>query len=242
MAFTLLPSLHLTDGALAHLVQGEEVPVTDGLGPAEVALSWQEQGAQWIHVLDLDAARGRGCNYPMVKELAGRLDIHVELSGGIHDDASLAAALATGAARVNLGSLALQDPGWCAKAIAAHGERIAAGLPAWVTPAGPRLARDGRPQDAGDLWEMIEWLDRAGCARFIVTDIAAEGTMGGPNLELLRQVCARTTAPVLASGGVSSLDDLRRLTELAPLGVEGCVLGRALFAGRFTFAGALAVV
>jgi 1-(5-phosphoribosyl)-5-[(5-phosphoribosylamino)methylideneamino] imidazole-4-carboxamide isomerase/N-(5'phosphoribosyl)anthranilate isomerase len=202
------------------------------------ALAWQADGADWIHLVDLDAAFGRGSNAPLLAEVVGRLDIRVEMSGGIRDDESLDAALATGCARVNIGTAALEKPDWCAAAIARHGDRVAVGLDV----RGTTLAARGWTEDGGDLWEALARLDRQGCARYVVTDVTKDGTLRGPNLELLEQVCAATAAPVVASGGVSSLADLVALAGLAPIGVEGAIVGKALYAGAFTLPEALAAV
>nr|MDQ3576348.1 bifunctional 1-(5-phosphoribosyl)-5-((5-phosphoribosylamino)methylideneamino)imidazole-4-carboxamide isomerase/phosphoribosylanthranilate isomerase PriA [Actinomycetota bacterium] len=187
-------------------------------------------------------AFGRGENRDLIAEVVGELDVKVELSGGIRDDASLAAALATGCARVNLGTAALEDPTWCAKAIAEYGERIAVGLDVRLIDGVYRTAGRGWTTDGGDLWDILERLDRDGCARYVVTDVSKDGTLAGPNTELLRQVCARTDSPVIASGGVSSVDDLRELAALADIGVEGAIIGKALYAKNFTLPEALAAV
>ncbi|GGM37354.1 1-(5-phosphoribosyl)-5-[(5-phosphoribosylamino) methylideneamino] imidazole-4-carboxamide isomerase [Longimycelium tulufanense] len=242
MTFTLLPAVDVADGKAVRLVQGEAGSETSYGDPLEAALAWQEGGADWIHLVDLDAAFGRGTNRELLADLVGRLDVKVELSGGIRDDESLRAALATGCARVNLGTAALEDPAWCARALAEHGDRIAVGLDVRITPDGHRLAARGWTTDGGDLWEVLARLDRDGCARYVVTDVSKDGTMRGPNLRLLRDVCARTEAPVIASGGVSSVADLRALAELAPLGLEGTIIGKALYAGAFSLPEALAAV
>ena len=191
-----------------------------------------------MHLVDLDAAFGRGRNAPLLAQVVGALDVDVELSGGIRDDASLAAALATGARRVNIGTAALEDPDWVARVIAEHGDRIAIGLDV----RGDTLSARGWTRDGGDLWETLARLDRAGCARYVVTDIRRDGAMAGPNVDLYRRLCAATAAPVVASGGVSSLDDLRALAALEPLGVEGAIVGKALYAGAFTLPEALKAV
>ncbi|HSF27089.1 MAG TPA: bifunctional 1-(5-phosphoribosyl)-5-((5-phosphoribosylamino)methylideneamino)imidazole-4-carboxamide isomerase/phosphoribosylanthranilate isomerase PriA, partial [Actinomycetes bacterium] len=220
------------------LVQGEAGSATSYGDPLAAALAWQEAGAEWVHLVDLDAAFGRGSNRELLADVVGRLDVAVELSGGIRDDASLEAALATGCARVNLGTAALEDPAWTAAAIARHGDRVAVGLDV----RGTTLAARGWTREGGDLWEVLERLGRDGCARFVVTDVTKDGTLRGPNLDLLREVCARTDRPVVASGGVSSLADLQALRTLVPLGVEGAIVGKALYAGAFTLAEALAEV
>jgi len=219
-------------------VQGAAGTETSYGDPVAAAMAWQAAGASWIHLVDLDAAFGRGSNAELLADVVGRLDIAVELSGGIRDDASLAAALATGCARVNVGTAALERPDWVRAIVAEHGERVAVGLDV----RGTRLAARGWTQEGGDLHEALARLDADGCARFVVTDVTKDGTLTGPNLGLLREVCARTTRPVIASGGVSSLDDLRAIAALAPAGVEGAIVGKALYAGAFTLEEALEVV
>lgn len=234
----LLPAVDVADGQAVRLVQGAAGSETRYGDPLEAALAWQAGGAEWIHLVDLDAAFGRGSNRELLADVVGRLDIKVELSGGIRDDESLAAALATGATRVNIGTAALEDPAWCSRIIGEFGERIAIGLDV----RGTTLAARGWTQDGGDLWDVLERLERDGCSRYVVTDVTKDGTLRGPNLDLLRQVCARTDRPVVASGGVSSLTDLREIAALVPLGVEGAIVGKALYAGAFTLPEALAAV
>ncbi len=235
---TLLPAVDVAGGQAVRLVQGAAGSETAYGDPVEAALAWQRDGAGWIHLVDLDAAFGRGSNAPLLADVIGRLDVHVELSGGIRDDGSLRAALATGAARVNIGTAALEDPDWCDRVVGEYGDRVAIGLDV----RGRTLAARGWTREGGDLFEVLERLDKAGCARYVVTDILKDGTMRGPNLELLRSVCAHTDAPVIASGGVSTLDDLRALKPLEADGVEGVITGKALYAGAFTVAQALEVL
>lgn len=236
----LLPAVDVADGQAVRLVQGEAGSETSYGDPLSAALDWQAGGAEWIHLVDLDAAFGRGSNAPLLAEVTADLTgrgVRVELSGGIRDDASLERALGTGAARVNLGTAALEDPEWTAGAIARYGEAIAVGLDV----RGTTLAARGWTREGGDLWEVLARLDAAGCARYVVTDVTKDGTLRGPNLELLREVCRRTDAPVVASGGISSLDDLRALRGLVGEGVEGTIVGKALYAGAFTLPEALDV-
>lgn len=238
MTFELLPAVDVADGQAVRLVQGRAGSETRYGSPLQAALAWQADGAEWVHLVDLDAAFGRGENRALLAEVVRVLDIRVEMSGGIRDDESLLTALATGCARVNLGTAALENPSWCASAIARFGDRIAVGLDV----RGTTLAARGWTQDGGDLWEVLARLDSDGCARYVVTDVTKDGTLRGPNLELLQQVCAVTKAPVVASGGVSSLADLVALAGLAGIGVEGTVVGKALYAGAFTLPQALAAV
>ncbi|HEV2886102.1 MAG TPA: bifunctional 1-(5-phosphoribosyl)-5-((5-phosphoribosylamino)methylideneamino)imidazole-4-carboxamide isomerase/phosphoribosylanthranilate isomerase PriA [Jatrophihabitans sp.] len=234
----LLPAVDVAGGTAVRLVQGEAGTEIGYGSPLEAALAWQRDGAEWVHLVDLDAAFGRGSNRELLAEVTGKLDIAVELSGGIRNDESLAAALATGCARVNLGTAALESPDWVRSAIARYGDRIAVGLDV----RGTTLAARGWTAEGGDLYETLARLDADGCARYVVTDVHRDGTLTGPNLELLRSVCAVTDRPVVASGGVSSLADLRRLAELRPVGVEGAIVGKALYAGAFTLREALATV
>ncbi|MEQ4304489.1 bifunctional 1-(5-phosphoribosyl)-5-((5-phosphoribosylamino)methylideneamino)imidazole-4-carboxamide isomerase/phosphoribosylanthranilate isomerase PriA [Plantactinospora sp. B6F1] len=238
MSLTLLPAVDVANGQAVRLVQGAAGSETSYGEPLEAALAWQRDGADWIHLVDLDAAFGRGSNAELLAEVVGRLDVKVELSGGIRDDESLRAALGTGAARVNIGTAALEDPQWCDRVVGEYGDRVAIGLDV----RGRTLSARGWTRDGGDLFEVLDRLDKAGTARYVVTDITKDGMMRGPNLDLLREVCARTDAPVIASGGVSTLDDLRALATLEPVGVEGVIAGKALYAGAFTVAEALAVL
>ena len=234
----LLPAVDVSDGQAVRLVRGEAGTETSYGDPLDAALAWQSAGAEWVHLVDLDAAFGRGTNREQLADVVCRLDVQVELSGGIRDDDSLAAALATGARRVNLGTAALEDPAWCGRAIAEHGDRIAVGLDVREG----RLAARGWTRDGGDLFEVLDRLERDGCPRYVVTDVTKDGTLMGPNVDLLRSVCERTERPVVASGGVSSLDDLRTLSGLLDVGVEGAIVGKALYAGAFTLEEALQVV
>jgi phosphoribosylanthranilate isomerase len=233
----LLPAVDVAGGEAVQLVQG--VAGTGGQfgDPWEAAKAWQDQGAEWLHLVDLDAAFGRGSNRELLAEIVGRLDIRVEMSGGIRDTETLEAALATGCRRVNLGTAALEDPEWTASAIAEHGDRIAVGLDV----RGTTLAARGWTKEGGDLWETLDRLDREGCARYVVTDVNKDGMLKGPNLDLLREVCERTDRPVVASGGVSTLDDIAAIRELVPAGVEGAIVGSALYRGAFTLPEALDV-
>ena len=242
MSFTLLPAVDVADGQAVRLVQGEAGSETAYGSPLEAALSWQRDGAEWIHLVDLDAAFGRGSNRELLAEVVGKLDVQVELSGGIRDQASLDAALGTGARRVNLGTAALEDPQWSARVVGEYGDRVAIGLDVRITEAGHRLAARGWTRDGGDLWAVLDRLDADGAERYVVTDVSKDGTLQGPNLNLLREVTARTDAAVIASGGVSTVDDLRALAALSADGVEGAIIGKALYAGAFTLPEALGAV
>jgi phosphoribosyl isomerase A len=229
-ALELLPAIDVKGGKAVRLVQGELAAESQYGDPREVALEFLAAGAEWIHLVDLDAAFGIGSNAELLAEVIKSVDLRVELSGGIRDDDSLRRSLATGCERVNLGTAALENPEWTAKVISEFGDRIAVGLDV----RGHTLAARGWTREGGDLFETIERLDRDGCSRYIVTDVDKDGTLTGPNLELLREVCAATTRPVVASGGVSTLADLVAIKSLTSIGVEGAIVGKALYAGAFT--------
>jgi phosphoribosylformimino-5-aminoimidazole carboxamide ribotide isomerase/phosphoribosylanthranilate isomerase len=234
----LLPAVDVADGKAVRLTQGEAGSETNYGDPVDAAADWADQGAEWIHLVDLDAAFGRGNNSALLKKVISQVKgVNVELSGGIRDDASLEAALAIAATRINLGTAALENPEWAANVIGRYGEAIAVGLDV----RGTTLAARGWTQEGGDLWEVLARLEDAGCARYVVTDVTKDGTLKGPNLDLLRQVMERTERPVVASGGISNLDDIAALRELVPLGLEGAIVGKALYAGAFTLAEALDV-
>jgi phosphoribosylanthranilate isomerase len=233
----LLPAVDVADGQAVRLVQVQADQQTSYGDPLQAALDLQAAGSDWIHLVDLDAAFGRGSNRELLADVVGRLDVNVELSGGIRDDESLRAALATGARRVNLGTAALEDPDWTAKVISEFGDRIAVGLDV----RGTTLAARGWTKEGGDLWETLERLDRDGCTRYVVTDVTKDGTLQGPNVELLKQMCERTDKPVIASGGISNLNDLEVLRGLTSIGVEGAIVGKALYAGSFTLVEAIEV-
>lgn len=236
-ALTLLPAVDVADGKAVRLVQGEAGSETDYGSPVEAAQQFEDAGAEWIHLVDLDAAFGRGSNYELLTQVTKALSIKVEISGGIRDTESLERALDTGAERVNIGTAALENPAWTAEVIRDYGDRIAIGLDV----RGTTLAARGWTEDGGDLYAVLAELEAAGCARYVVTDVRKDGTLQGPNLELLRTLCTRTDRPIVASGGVSSLDDIAALRTLVPEGVEAAIVGKALYAGRFTLAEALDV-
>ena len=233
----LLPAVDVKDGHAVQLVQGVDGSEKVFGDPVEAALRWQEAGAEWLHLVDLDAAFGHGNNRELQAEIVGRLDIKVEMSGGIRDDESLDAAMATGCRRVNIGTAALEQPEWCAAAIAKWGDRVAIGLDV----RGTTLAARGWTRDGGDLYETLARLDSEGCARYVVTDVNKDGMLQGPNLDLLRDVASRTSAPIVASGGVTTIDDIRALMTLVDAGVEGAIAGTALYTGSLSLEEALAV-
>ncbi len=234
----LLPAVDVAGGRAVRLTQGEAGSETSYGDPVDAALEWARQGAQWIHLVDLDAAFGRGSNFDVLRKVIAQVrGVQVELSGGIRDDETLEAALESGASRINLGTAALENPEWAAGVIARYGEVIAVGLDV----RGTTLAARGWTREGGDLWQVLDRLEASNCARYVVTDVTKDGTLKGPNLDLLRDVTARTPRPVVASGGISNLDDIAALRELVPLGVEGAIVGKALYAGAFTLAEALDV-
>ena len=232
----LLPAVDVADGKAVRLTQGEAGSETDYGSPLEAAKTWIDAGAEWIHLVDLDAAFGRGDNRKVIQEVVDAcVGIKIELSGGIRDDASLEAALSAGATRVNLGTAALENPEWTEKVIGRFGDQIAVGLDV----RGTTLAARGWTKEGGELFDVLERLEQAGCARYVVTDVTKDGTLKGPNLELLRQVMEKTDKPVVASGGISTLEDISALRQLVPLGLEGAILGKALYAKRFSLEQAL---
>ncbi|MEY3908735.1 MAG: hypothetical protein RLZZ90_642 [Actinomycetota bacterium] len=234
----LLPAVDVADGKAVRLTQGEAGSETDYGSPLEAAQTWIAAGAEWIHLVDLDAAFGRGDNRAVIREVVdASSSVKIELSGGIRDDASLEAALEAGATRVNLGTAALEDPAWTERVIAKFGDAIAVGLDV----RGTTLAARGWTKEGGDLWEVLARLEGAGCARYVVTDVTKDGTLKGPNIELLREVMKRTDKPVVASGGISSLQDIHDLRALVSEGLEGAILGKALYANKFTLEEALAI-
>ncbi|GAA2072331.1 bifunctional 1-(5-phosphoribosyl)-5-((5-phosphoribosylamino)methylideneamino)imidazole-4-carboxamide isomerase/phosphoribosylanthranilate isomerase PriA [Microbacterium hatanonis] len=234
----LLPAVDVAGGKAVRLTQGEAGTETNYGDPVDAAADFARQGAGWIHLVDLDAAFGRGNNTAVMRRVIKQVrGVQVELSGGIRDDRSLEAALDSGASRINLGTAALENPEWAADVIGRYGDAIAVGLDV----RGTTLAARGWTRDGGDLWTVLDRLEDAGCSRYVVTDVTKDGTLKGPNIELLREIAERTPKPVVASGGVSSLDDIAALRELVPLGVEGAIVGKALYAGAFTLAEALDV-
>jgi len=235
----LLPAVDVADGQAVRLVQGEAGTETNYGAPIDAALAWQNAGAEWVHLVDLDAAFGRGSNFKILRDVVGQLDVDVELSGGIRDDESLERALSTGCRRVNIGTAALEDPEWCESVIKRYGDKVALGLDTRQVDGEWRLRGRGWTSDGGELWEVLERLDSQGVSRLVVTDVSRDGMLNGPNIELLREVAAATSAPVVASGGISSLDDIRALAKVVGEGVDSAIVGKALYAGKFTLEEAL---
>lgn len=233
----LLPAIDIADGKAVRLFKGELGTQTNYGSPIEQAKDFQAAGAEWIHLVDLDAAFGRGSNFDLIKAVISQVDIKVELSGGIRDDESLTRALSTNCERVNLGTAALENPEWTAQIIGEHGDRIAVGLDV----RGETLAARGWVKDGGNLWEVLQRLESAGCSRYVVTDVNRDGTLDGPNFDLLSNICNQTNKPIIASGGVSGLSDIAKLKEMVPLGIEGVIVGKALYAKKFELAEALTI-
>lgn len=242
MTFTLLPAVDVVNGQAVRLHQGEAGTETVYGTPFEAALKWQEEGAQWLHFVDLDAAFGHGSNHELMAEITGKLDINVELTGGIRDDASLERALATGAKRVNIGTAALKDPEWTERVIKRYGDQVAIDIAVREENGEWRTKGNGWVSDGGDLWEVLERFDAAGCTRFVVTDVSKDGTLEGPNIDLLRDVAAATDAAITASGGISTLDDVALLSSHTDEGIDSAIIGKALYENRFSLADALARV
>ncbi|MBD8028884.1 bifunctional 1-(5-phosphoribosyl)-5-((5-phosphoribosylamino)methylideneamino)imidazole-4-carboxamide isomerase/phosphoribosylanthranilate isomerase PriA [Corynebacterium gallinarum] len=242
MTFTILPAVDVVNGQAVRLDQGEAGTEKSYGTPLESALRWQEQGAEWLHFVDLDAAFNRGSNHELMAEITRQLDIKVELTGGIRDDASLDRALATGATRVNIGTAALEKPEWIADVIRRHGDRIAVDIAVRLENGEWRTKGNGWVSDGGDLWEVLERLDSQGCSRFVVTDVSKDGTLTGPNVDLLRDVAAATDAPIVASGGISTLEDVLELARYQDEGIDSVIIGKALYEHRFTLAEALEAV
>lgn len=240
--FTLLPAVDVVDGYAVRLDQGEAGTEKSYGSPLDAALEWQAQGAEWLHFVDLDAAFNRGSNHDLMAEITSQLDIKVELTGGIRDDASLKRALDTGATRVNIGTAALENPEWIAKVLETHGDRVAVDIAVREIDGEWRTRGNGWVSDGGDLWEVLERLDSAGCSRFIVTDVSKDGTLMGPNVNLLREVAAATDAKIVASGGISTLDDVVELSRYITEGIDSAIIGKALYEGRFTLRDALSAI
>ncbi|MCQ9351675.1 bifunctional 1-(5-phosphoribosyl)-5-((5-phosphoribosylamino)methylideneamino)imidazole-4-carboxamide isomerase/phosphoribosylanthranilate isomerase PriA [Corynebacterium sp. 153RC1] len=239
MTFTLLPAVDVVDGQAVRLDQGAAGTEKSYGSPLESALKWQEQGATWLHFVDLDAAFNRGSNHELMAEITGKLDIFVELTGGIRDDASLERALATGAKRVNIGTAALEKPEWIAKVLDRYGDKVAVDIAVRNIDGEWRTRGNGWVSDGGDLWEVLERLDAQGCQRFVVTDVSKDGTLSGPNVDLLRDVAAATDAKIVASGGISALEDVLELAKYEEEGIDSAIIGKALYEGRFTLREAL---
>jgi len=233
----LLPAVDVSNGRAVRLTQGVKGTEEEFGDPLSVALTWQQMGAEWIHLVDLDRAFGTGDNFEILKNTVKALEIKVEISGGIRDDDSLAAALATGARRVNLGTAALENPEWTKKVIATHGDKIAIGLDV----RGNQLSARGWTKDGGDLFETLERLEKDGAQRYVVTDVTKDGTLQGVNTELLLKISEFTKKPLVASGGIGSLSDIEKLVSLTDAGIEGAILGKALYAKKFTLPEALKI-
>jgi 1-(5-phosphoribosyl)-5-[(5-phosphoribosylamino)methylideneamino] imidazole-4-carboxamide isomerase/N-(5'phosphoribosyl)anthranilate isomerase len=230
----LLPAVDIRDGRCVRLSQGDfdrETVYDDD--PVAVAKRYESEGAEWLHVVDLDAAlQGVPKNRELVADVIRSVEIPVQCSGGIRDAAAVDAAHDAGARRVVIGTAALRDPAFVEETVEKHGDFVAVGLDV----RGQTLQARGWTEEAGELWPTLVRLVKNGVQRFIVTDVMRDGMLEGPNLTLLAEVLDYTDRPVVASGGVSSVEDLRRLASIR---VEGCIVGKALYAGRFTLPEAL---
>lgn len=237
-SLTIFPAIDLVKGTAVRLLQGEAGTETNYGDPIEIAHQWREQGAQWIHLVDLDAAFGRGNNREVIgrilKEVSG---IQIEVSGGIRDDASLENVFDLGAARVNIGTAAIENLEWTRSIISRYGQQIAVGIDVREE----TVATRGWTKDGGCVWELLDKLQECGCARYVVTDVMRDGTLQGPNLALLQKVAEYTQKPVIASGGISQLQDISKLKNLVPSGIEGVIIGKALYAKQFTLSAALEI-
>lgn len=238
VTLTLLPAVDIQQGRAVQLVQGVSESEKVFGDPVQAAQRWRDEGAEWLHLVDLDAAFGRGENAEIVARIASEVDILLEVTGGIRDDASLERALATGCARVAIGTAAIENPQWCEEIIKRYGEKIAISLDV----RGEHLAARGWTTEGGTLEETITRFDAAGCARYVVTDVESDGMMSGPNLELLRHVAELTQTPITASGGIATLDDIAKVRALNRLGVDAAIIGTALYLGNVTLKQALALV
>ena len=238
MKLELLPAIDIVNGKAVMLHQGVAGSETDYGSPLDAVKDWVSRGAEWVHIVDLDRAFGRGSNTELIKQVIDLTgDVKVELSGGIRDTASLEEILAIGPTRVNIGTAALENPEWTAEIIAEFGDKIAVSLDV----RGETLAGRGWTKEGGNIWDVLERLEASGCPRYVVTDVTQDGTLQGPNVALLAEICRRTDKPVVASGGISSLADLEELRALVPAGLEGAIVGTALYDGKFTLQEALEV-
>ena len=236
-SFELLPAIDVSNGLSVR--PGTENSNESFGSPMDIASEWIASGAKWIHLVDLDAAYGKGENRKLISEVVSRCTgINVQISGGIRDQESLTAALQTRASRINLATSALMDMPWVESVISTHGNQISVSLDA----SGSRLVARGSGEDVGKLEPVLQQLEDLGCARYVVTDVKRDGSLNGPNLELLEQVLSLTGKPVIASGGIAELSDLEALVGLRSKGLAGAILGKALYVGRFSLEQALTVV
>ena len=237
-ALEILPAIDVKDGVAIRLTKGELDNQSKYGDPLEVAGEFVKSGVKWIHLVDLDAAFGLGNNFKILDSIIKSVDIKIQLSGGIKDDESLNRALTTNCSRINLGTAALDNPEWVESVIKKHGDKIAVALDV----DGKVLSPRGGSKNGGDLFQMITRLDKSGCARYVLTDVNRDGALNGPNLELLKEVTSFTKTPIVASGGVSSLSDVKSLMQLTNQGVEAVIIGKGLYTGAFTLAQVLATV
>jgi phosphoribosylformimino-5-aminoimidazole carboxamide ribotide isomerase len=232
----LLPAIDIRAGRCVRLLRGDFSAETVYGDPLQVAQSYQAAGARWVHVVDLDAARsGEPVNRDLVVSIASSTGLRVQAGGGIRDGASAATMLDAGVARVVLGTAAAADPDFACKLASLHPGRIVAGIDHRTMPGGEReVAVRGWRADAGvSLKELLTRFGDAPFAAVVVTEIARDGTLEGPDLDGLAGVLASTSLPVIASGGVGSVDHLRSLAALEVGGARlaGTIVGRAILSG-----------
>ena len=233
----VIPAIDIKGARAVRLKQGKKDHVTDYGDPVERAYEFQRAGAEWLHVVDLDAAFGEGSNWKIVESIVKQIDIKVEVSGGIRDDRSLDRALSSGSHRVTIGTAAMENPAWISEKFEDLAEKIIVALDI----RDGRVATRGWTEETVPYREAIKRLDGVGCLRYMVTDISKDGTLTGPNLSLLEDVASNTESSVIASGGVALLEDIASLRHLVALGIEGAVIGKALYEGVFTVAEAIEV-
>jgi 1-(5-phosphoribosyl)-5-[(5-phosphoribosylamino)methylideneamino] imidazole-4-carboxamide isomerase/N-(5'phosphoribosyl)anthranilate isomerase len=235
--FTLYPAIDIRDGKAVRLTQGRaDAETVYGEDPVEVAKGFAATGTSWLHVVDLDAAfTGEPRNRHLIEKIVEETGCHVQASGGVRTLADVEASIGYGAERVVIGTMALTEPTFVQEVLQLVGPRIAVGLDA----RGTTLQARGWTEEAGELFEALERFTDMGVPRFVYTDVARDGMLQGPNVEMLSRVADATTAHVTASGGVSSLDDLAALATCHPR-VDAAIVGKALYSGAFTLAEALA--
>ena len=237
-ALEIFPAIDVKDGVAIRLTKGELNNQSKYGDPLEVANEFVKSGVNWIHLVDLDAAFGIGDNSEILASIIKNINIKIQLSGGIKDEQSLNKALATGCSRINIATSALEQLDWVESVIHKHGDKICVSLDV----NGKVLSPRGSNKSGGDLFQVITRLDKVRCARYVLTDVNRDGALNGPNLELLKEVTSFTKTPIVASGGVSSLNDVKSLMQLTNQGVEAVIIGKALYTGAFTLTQALATV
>jgi phosphoribosylformimino-5-aminoimidazole carboxamide ribotide isomerase len=237
----LYPAIDIRGGQAVRLLQGDyERETAYDADPADAARRWAGEGAEFLHVVDLDGAKaGEPRNLEAVRRIAAAVECPIQVGGGLRDAASLGAVLEAGAARVVIGTAALRDPEFLAAALEAHGDRVVVSVD----------ARDGKVSLSGwtetsdvDVADAVADLGRRGVPRFLCTAIEVDGTMEGPATAELARIAAATEASVIASGGVGELAHLEALARDAAPNLEGVIVGRALYERRFTVAEGIAAL